>query len=183
MSVLNLESPEEHPIYLLTARPEDLMDAHTQVVSEVTRKGGAVLLVTANQPYKILMRAYEKAGIDTSLIWFIDAVTLHSGGIPTDTGRKARFINNPGNLTDLGIAITESLKNMPGQQKCIIFDSVSIMLIYSSSVNLSRFLHFVTNKLRLSDVSGIFLSVEKGMDPVLLSQIMSFVDRIIDLGR
>ena len=65
-------------------------------------------------------------------------------------------------------------------KKCIIFDSVSIMLIYSSSVNLSRFLHFVTNKLRLADVSGIFLSVEKGIDPFLLSQITSYVDRIIE---
>lgn len=54
------------------------------------------------------------------------------------------------------------------------------MLIYSSSVNLSRFLLFFANKLRLADVSGIFLSVERGIDPVLLSQITSYVDRIIE---
>jgi hypothetical protein len=38
----------------------------------------------------------------------------------------------------------------------------------------------VTNKLRLMDISGIFLAVEKGLDPQLLSQLTTFVDVIIE---
>jgi hypothetical protein len=175
-----LKETDLHPLFLLTSSADQIISANINVVREVVSKGCAVLMITANQPYKMLMRTYEKEGIDTSHIWFIDAVTISAGGTPPDTGGRARFINNPGNLTDLGIAITESLKYIPEPKKCIIFDSVSIMLIYSSSVNLSRFLHFVANKLRLADVSGIFLCVEKGIDPVLLSQITSYVDRIIE---
>jgi len=56
------------------------------------------------------------------------------------------------------------------------------MLIYLSSSNISRFIHFVTNKLRLTDVTGIFLAVEKGLDPMLMTQITTFVDSVIDTG-
>jgi hypothetical protein len=56
------------------------------------------------------------------------------------------------------------------------------MLIYLSSQNISKFIHFVTNKLRLMDISGIFLAVEKGLDPMLMTQLTTFVDTVIDTG-
>ena len=93
-----------------------------------------------------------------------------------------RFINNPANLTDMGIAVTEVLREHGGQKVCIMYDSVSTMLIYLSSANISKFIHFVTNKLRLMDVSGIFLAVEKGLDPMLMTQLTTFVDTVIDTG-
>jgi hypothetical protein len=58
----------------------------------------------------------------------------------------------------------------------------STMLIYLSSPNISKFIHFVTNKLRLMDISGIFLAVEKGLDPMLMTQLTTFVDTVIDTG-
>jgi hypothetical protein len=38
----------------------------------------------------------------------------------------------------------------------------------------------VTNKLRLMDISGVFLAVEKGLDPMLMTQLTTFVDTVID---
>jgi hypothetical protein len=55
-----------------------------------------------------------------------------------------------------------------------------MLLIHIPSVTAAKFLHFVINKLKLSDVSGIFLCVEKGVDPVILAQITSSVDKIVD---
>jgi hypothetical protein len=57
------------------------------------------------------------------------------------------------------------------------------MLIYLSSRNITRFMHFVTNKLRLLNVAGIFLAVEKGLDPDLLVQLITFVDEVIETGK
>jgi len=59
----------------------------------------------------------------------------------------------------------------------IMFDSVSMLLIHISSATASEFFHFVVNKLKLSDISGIFLCVEKGLEPVILSQKTVFVDK------
>jgi KaiC/GvpD/RAD55 family RecA-like ATPase len=137
------------------------------------------LIITVNQPFKVLTKTYLKEGIDISKIKVIDAVTQYSGGVCAEDPR-VKYVNNPANLTDLGIAITEVLKQMPEKKKCIMFDSVSMLLIHIPSATASRFFHFVVNKLKLSDVSGIFLCVEKGLDPVILSQMSSFVDKIVD---
>ena len=65
----------------------------------------------------------------------------------------------------------------------LLFDSVNSMLIYISSANITKFVHFVTNKLRLMGFSGIFLAVEKGLDPDVLTQLITFVDRAVDLEK
>jgi hypothetical protein len=102
------------------------------------------------------------------------------GKVPAEV-RNCRFINNPTNLTDLGIAVTEVLKENAGKKVCILYDSISTMLIYLSSPNISKFIHFVTNKLRLMDISGVFLAAEKGLDPLLMTQLKMYVDAIIDM--
>jgi hypothetical protein len=40
----------------------------------------------------------------------------------------------------------------------------------------------VVNKLKLSDISGVFLCVDKGLDPVVLSRMSAFVDRTIEFA-
>jgi archaellum biogenesis ATPase FlaH len=94
-----------------------------------------------------------------------------------------RYVNNPANLTDMGIAVTKLLKELSGKEVCLLFDSVNSMLIYISSQNITKFIHFVTNKLRLLNFTGIFLVVEKGLDPDVLVQLITFVDAVIDVDK
>jgi len=140
------------------------------------------LIVTVNKPNKILVKIYARDGIGSEAFYIVDAVTQYSGGECTPAP-KVKYVNNPSNLTDLGIAITEMLKLMPHGKKCILFDSVSMLLIHIPSATASKFLHFVVNKLKLSDVSGIFLSVEKGLDPVVMAQMSASVDNILDFEQ
>jgi KaiC/GvpD/RAD55 family RecA-like ATPase len=163
----------------MLAPPQDIHAMNIAVMKRILGRGCTPLIITVNQPYKILTKIYLKEGIDTSKIHVIDAVTQYSGGVCEENPR-VKYVNNPANLTDLGIAISEVLKQMPETQKCIMFDSVSMLLIHIPSATASKFFHFVVNKLKLSDVSGIFLCVEKGLDPVILSQMSSFVDKIVD---
>ncbi len=169
----------DHLLYLMLAPPENIHLMNIAVLKKILAQGCTPLIITVNQPYKVLTRTYLREGIDTSKIHVIDAVTQYSGGTG-DENPRVKYVNNPSNLTDLGIAITEVLKHMPETKKCIMFDSVSMLLIHIPSVTASKFFHFVVNKLKLSDVSGIFLCVEKGLDPVILSQMTSFVDKIVD---
>jgi hypothetical protein len=166
-------------LYLMLSLPERIQQMNISVLRGMLQKGCVPLVVTVNQPYRVLMKRYAKEGLNPQKIYVIDAVTQYSGGT-CDDGKNVRYVTNPANLTDLGIAITEMLKHIPDQQRCIIFDSVSMLLIHTPSVTASKFLHFVMNKLRLSNIDGIFLCVEKGLDPVVLSQLSSFVDRIVE---
>ena len=174
-----IDSADENLLYLMLAPPEDIHAMNIAVVKKMLGQGCTPLIITVNQPYKVLTKIYAKEGIDSSKFYVIDTVTQYSGGVCEENPR-VKYINNPSNLTDLGIVISEIIPQLPGTKKCIMFDSVSMLLIHTPSVTASKFFHFVVNKLKLSEVSGIFLCVEKGLDPVILSQMSSFVDKIVD---
>jgi hypothetical protein len=53
------------------------------------------------------------------------------------------------------------------------------MLIYLPSATISKFIHNISNRLRLIDTPGIFLAVGKGLDPMMISNLSTFMDDII----
>lgn len=169
-------------IFLVLATPAHIRERNIELIRQISANGYHTVIITTNFPYGILQKLYLEGGIDTSTVSFIDAVTRNSVGSAENIPGVVRFINNPANLTDLGIAVTEVLKEHADRKVCILYDSISTMLIYLSSQNISKFIHFVTNKLRLMDISGIFLAVEKGLDPMLMTQLTTFVDTVIDTG-
>ena len=142
-----------------------------------------MVVITTNQPSAILKKHYAAEGIDRGNVTFIDAITKYAIGRIPEGETDTKFVNSPSNLTDLGIAITEVLNPASGEKTCLLFDSISTMLIYLPSIHISKFIHFVTSKLRLLDVPGIFLAVEKGIDPLLLTQLTTYVDDVIDMDK
>jgi KaiC/GvpD/RAD55 family RecA-like ATPase len=177
-----IDLQDDSLLYLMLAPPDKINAMNLSVLKNILSRNCTPLIITVNQPYKVLAKTYAKEGIDAGKMYVIDAVTQYSGGT-CGPAPNVKFISNPSNLTDLGIAITEFLKIIPGEKKCIVFDSVSMLLIHIPAATASKFLHFVINKLKLSDISGIFLCVEKGLDPVILSQMSAFVDKIVDFEK
>jgi KaiC/GvpD/RAD55 family RecA-like ATPase len=174
---------KEHELYLIMSSPTEIRNKNIEVIEKVLSEDYTVLVVTTNQPYDFLKKNYEKNGILLDRIHFVDTVTKYAMGRDPQPAINCRFINNPANLTDMGIAFTEILKDLEGKKVCLIFDSVSSMLIYISSQNITKFLHFVTNKLRLLNFAGFFLVVEKSMDPDVLVQLTTFVDAVVDVDK
>jgi len=80
----------------------------------------------------------------------------------------------------MGIAVTITLKKFEQEKTVSFLDSINAMLIHSSSADLSKFIHFVISKLRILNIAGILLAVEKGLDPALLTQLTTFADNIIE---
>lgn len=180
--IVNPEELAEKKIFLILATPGNIRDRNIQIIKELSVLGYHSAVITTNFPYSILKKLYEQSGVDITKVSFVDAVTRNSMGNVENIPGVVRYINNPANLTDMGIAVTEVLKEHKGEKVCILYDSISTMLIYLSSANISKFIHFVTNKLRLMDISGVFLAVEKGLDPMLMTQLTTFVDTVIDTG-
>jgi hypothetical protein len=178
--IIDAQELERNNIFLILASPGMIRERNIEIIKEVSAKGYHTVVITVNFPYSILSKLYEKSGIPSGSVSFIDAVTRNSIGNAENIPGVVRYVTNPANLTDLGIAVTEVLKEHKSGKVCIMYDSVSTMLIYISSSNISKFVHFVTNKLRLLEISGIFLAVEKGLDPMLMSQLTTFVDRVIE---
>jgi hypothetical protein len=174
---------DKDKIYLCLTSAERLRENSSAIIRSLIARGYLVVVVTTNQPYAILKKTYEKDGIDLSRVGFIDAITRYAVGEVPVGAKGVRFTSSPSDLTQLGIAISDSLKDMSGRKAAILIDSVSTMLIYLPSANLSKFIHFVSSKLKILDMAGIFLAVEDGLDPTLLSQLTTFVDQVVNMER
>jgi archaellum biogenesis ATPase FlaH len=170
----------EKKLFLVISPPEKLKLYNIEIIRQLIIDKHSILVVTTNQPYTTLVKNYENYGLDISRIWFIDAITKCALGRIPQEANNCRFVKNPANITDLGIVITDVLNSFPDVKPCILFDSISTMLIYISSINISKFIHFITNKLKLLNSPGIFLAADKSLDPLLMTQIVTFVDEVID---
>jgi len=177
---MGIADSEGSSIYLYISDPSRMKQMNLDIVSGLVRKNTSCIIVTTNIPSLILANLYRKEGIAMEKIHFIDSITKYSlGSAPADQ-ENTTFTSNPGNLTELGIAITEALKKGKEEDTALIFDSISTLLIYLSSPNISKFIHFLSNKIRLLDLRGVYLSAEKGLDPLLLTQISSIVDEVVE---
>jgi len=178
--IFSFSLSSEKKIYLVISPPEKLKLYNIEIIRQLIIEKHSILVVTTNQPYSTLVKNYENCGLDLSRIWFVDAITKSALGRIPQEANNCRFVKNPANITDLGIVISDVLNNFPDEKPCILFDSISTMLIYISSINISKFLHFITNKLKLLNSPGIFLAADKSLDPLLMTQIVTFVDEVID---
>ena len=167
-------------LYLLLAQPDRLQFMNRALIKHIIDTGFSAVIISLNQPAKILLKQYQKDGIDESRIYIVDAVSKFAGGA-CEPHPHVRYVPNPSNLTELGIGVIDILKKVPEKEpKCVVFDSISTLLIYSNSGSTSKFIHFIANKLKLEDVSAIFLCMEKGVDPGILSNLSVFVDKVLD---
>jgi len=180
--IVRPEDLQTKQIVLILAAPANIRECNIGVIKELSALGYHSVVITTNFPYAILKKLYGEGGIDLNGVCFVDAVTHHSIGTASDIPGVVRYVNNPANLTGMGIAVTEMLKEHKEEKICILFDSISTMLVYLPSADISKFIHFVTNKLRILDICGVFLAAEKGLDPMLTNQLTTFVDKVVDAG-
>jgi hypothetical protein len=174
---------KDEELYLIMASAQDIRNKNIELIKGLLAKDYYVLVITTNQPYDILKKNYEKSGVAMEKIFVVDTVTKYALGRDHEPVKNCRFVNNPADMTAIGIAVTESLSGLKGKKVSLLFDSVNSMLIYISSQNITKFVHFVTNRLRLMNFAGMFLAVEKGLDPDVLTQLTTFVDEVIDVDK
>lgn len=65
----------------------------------------------------------------------------------------------------------------------LVLDSLSSMLVYSSSQVVMRFLHILMGKLRMQKVLGLFLLEEGTQDETTINQLKTYSDGVIQMNR
>lgn len=167
-------------IILIQSEAQSLKKVNTEAVKSITEDGFHVIMVTTNQPSLILSKMYSRAGINLQNVCFIDAISNYALGKEEENNETTLFIGNPADLTDIGIALTKILNKIGTDDVCVVLDSISTMLIYASSSKISKFLHYLTNKIRLADIHCVLFAAKNGLDPGFMVQLTTFVDEIKD---
>jgi len=176
---VDMSSMKEGDVVLILTSAENYMASIVDVLKTlINKKGRQCVYVTVNRPYNDIQNVLEKGKINTDNIFFIDLISK-TANREQSKAKNCLFIDSPESLTDLSIAITEAIGNLKGKKKFIFLDSLSTMLIYNQAGTLARFAHFLIGKMRNAAVEMIIISLEKEMDQALVSQISTFVDKVI----
>lgn len=174
VSIDNLSS--EYNIFLVRSGAMGIRKRNSEIISAMTGMDYSVIIVTSNIPSEIQMRYYEKIGIDTSKLYFIDMVTSQARGKRMDDTEQVNFIDRPGDLTKAGILITNMIKEIKTYKIAFVFDTINTMLIYSNKTSVSRFVHFIMNKIRIQGIQGFFIMVENSLETDLVSDFEMLTD-------
>ncbi len=167
-------------ICLVVTESDKYKDTNLKIVRYMTEAGHDGAYVTMNEPYDRLVHQLSVAGIDTNKLAFIDAITLEVGGSP-DEEVNCLYLDTFANLTHLSIAINRLISQMKGET-FLFLDSLSTLLLYNAMGDVARFFHFMSGRMRMWKTKGIFISIKKEDDELLLKQIAPFCDKVIDLS-
>ncbi len=177
MDVLDNVFSDENLVTVLLADAGNYFKATTELIKKlVNEKKFVGVYVSLNKPAETVINAFELKGIDLNSLIFIDGVTINN-----NSDKNIIFVNSPKNLTDLAIALTQSVNGIKSEQKFVFFDSISTLLIYNSAPKTVKFAHFLASKIRDWRVKGIILSLEKESNSETISQLKMFSDNVIEL--
>ena len=144
-------------------------------------KNKKVIYVTTNKPYEHIATILKKRKILYNKFFFIDCISKYVGQKIEEELQNCLLLESPQSLTNLSIAINESIKKIPGK-KILFLDSLSMLLIYNDAPTLGKFSNFIINKMRSYDVDTVILTLESDVNKDIIKQLESFVDEVIKYG-
>lgn len=165
-------------VALATVEAEDYQQMNLKIIKSLTEKSIPGVYVTLNKPFVTLQELFKKEGIDTRMIFFIDAITKTVSGV--EKKKNCLFIGSPENLSDISIAMDQAVMALP-KEKFIFFDSLSVLLIYNDPVTVAKFIHLLAGKMHIWKVKGIIVSLRKKEDEELIKEIFPFCDIKLEL--
>ncbi|MBI2629488.1 hypothetical protein HYW76_00135 [Candidatus Pacearchaeota archaeon] len=134
--------------------------------------------ISVNKPYAALMKLLQQERINTKNVFFIDAITPAS--FKTQKAENAIFIGSPRGLTDISIAATSAVNSLPADNRLLFLDSISTLIFYNNTGSVTKFSHFLINKMKEWNCSGTIISLEKETDDEMISRLSQFCDRVIE---
>lgn len=155
------------PSLLIITPVEKLQKKINSVVKSFKNTIG--IYVSLNKSQKSMENLLKKAGINTKRLFFIDCVT-------TEKTRDDVLHIPPDRLDLLSTAILAFIREIK-EEKFLIIDALSTLLIYNSENNVAKFAKEVTEYAAHKNVKVIAFS-PKTEGEELLNKIFNFFDRV-----
>jgi len=143
----------------------------------VTQKKQAGSYITVNKPFESVISSLHANKIKTDNLYFLDCITRKFGG-KEDKNANCKFIDSPHNLTEISLEIHELLK-ANANHKFLFIDSLSTLAVYNNPEIMVKFVHYMTGKMRIWGLTGVFIALNEESDKKLISELTQFCDKII----
>lgn len=178
-------------VVLFTTSAKGYRKANTEILKTIIALNKfSGIYITTGRPHTTIAENMERAGIDTSKVFFIDCVTrmyLAPKGIVLmrpgmEMTESCLYLSSPSHLTELGIALSQSISAIKTPENKFIFvDSLSMLLLYNDESTVIKFIHFLTAKVRLFGLIGIIMVMERKVRADLLVAMSELCDIIAEV--
>jgi KaiC/GvpD/RAD55 family RecA-like ATPase len=172
-----LEKLSENKTTLLIIPSEEYNSFIVGIAKQVSKN--KVIYVTLNKTYESLKEIFNKKGVNTEKMFFIDAISKTIKKTPDQTP-DCYFINSPGALTDLSLIISKLLDE---PFDYLLFDSLTNLTIYEKKTPVAKFLAGLVNKIEESKIRALFYALNVGQQDELIKECEMFVDEVVDLSK
>jgi hypothetical protein len=167
----------EKPIVLALIDPVHYQDALVELVRYFTTKTPRGIYISLNKPFASLSKSFDKAGIPTNSLFFVDAITNVPSAQESPT---ASCLGSGIDLSNLCIGISKAVSRF-SEEKFLFLDSLSTLLIYNDPKAVAKFAHLLTEKMRRWGASGSLLTVEMNAERDVVSQLAPFCDKVMKI--
>lgn len=172
-STLNATSPGT--INLLVVKLKDYSSAAHALLTYYSTQKIPGVYVCINKPTQDILKGFSTQLNQTQ---FVDAITALTGKGTIDS-QQITFIDSPLALVELNLAISDRMRGLVSNQKFLIVDSISTILVYNSPQSVEKFCHTVIAKNRSENVTGLFLMIESEDHHDVVETLAQFVDNVI----
>jgi KaiC/GvpD/RAD55 family RecA-like ATPase len=169
----------ENPVVLALIEPTRYQEAvlgllcYFTYVKRMTRG----VYVTLNRPYATLLKSFNKAGLSAESVFFVDAIT----DVPSAEEDATHTCLGSGvDLSNLSISISKAI-NQTKENRFLLLDSLSTLLIYNDAKAVAKFAHLLTEKMRSWNSAGSLLTVETNSERDVVSQLSPFCDKVVKI--
>jgi archaellum biogenesis ATPase FlaH len=176
---MNIKKEIEENQIIVVIIPNELYLKKLIFLIKLLIENGEILYVNINKPYSSLIEVFRKKGIPVDRFFFIDTVTKTV--VEPEPVENVEFVSSPSALTELSIAISKMLRNK--KFYCVLFDSLSTLLVYEGSLTVIKFTHSLMSKFRALNSKGVFTVLKGDIKTELIKDLNMFADRIIDLNE
>jgi len=165
----------EKPVVLAMIDPIRYQEAVVELLRYFMGKVPRGIYVSLNKPYTVLAKNFEKSGIPVDSLFFVDAIT-NVPAIQEETDHSC--LGSSVDLSSLCIATSKAVNRFT-EDKFIVLDSLSTLLIYNESKAVAKFAHLLTEKMRRWNTSGSLLTVEMNTEKDVVFQLAPFCDKVV----
>lgn len=154
---------------------------YNEVITDIAKNlsDKSICYVTLNKTHDSLIEIFTKKKININHIVFIDAISKTIKNV-SDQADGCYFVNSPGALTELSLAISKFLNH---EFDYLIFDSLTNLLIYQKKALVTKFISELVNKIKESKTKTIFYALNVKKHEELIQETRIFIDKIIDLDK
>ena len=165
--------PKKNIIFLISNK------IYSNELLNITRsaadKYAKIVYISLSKPAKRVLETLIENNIDTKKFLFIDAVTEKNETNSSNHGIV--HINPPENFEKFSAELNEIIGNLDNLE-CLIFDSLSTLLIYQDEITVIKFAHNLITNLAVDHASGQFICLLDDVSRHLVKTITLFADEV-----